>query len=459
MKPLKFITLLLCSIIISFSCSKEQDKDYIIITGGIKNHDTNTILVTNNHGYRHSIEVNSDGSFTDTLFCLKGFYKLEYTKNKTINLYLNKGYHLKLYLNPSSKYKTIFSGKGSSENEYLSKKQLLKENIGFKSSVIKNISETNYMIFCDSIFNLKQNLLFSYEKQLEFDFVSIEKKDLEADNIDWIHSFVGLKKYYNPKFKLSKDYPNPYLNASSLVNVENKDLILSDNYCAFLKKYFNLKTKLLLKKTNDNNFHSTYWRITKKEIKSPYIFEELNYQNGLSWLKTTINMDTTYKLLKSNFKSPYYLKKIEETYFTYKKMETGTPAPNFELKDVTGNTVNLNDLKGKLIYIDFWGTYCKPCFNLMPALHKVEKHFEGKDIHFVGIGMDGTDTLWKKRMEQFDMAGIQLRSASREHPFLKYFNVIGIPRFMLLDRQGRIIDAIAKQPDNPKLITQIEELL
>lgn len=62
-----------------------------------------------------------------------------------------------------------------------------------------------------------------------------------------------------------------------------------------------------------------------------------------------------------------------------------TPAPNFELRDTKGQTVRLGDYKGKVVLLNFWATWCAPCRAEMPGLVKLQKEYQSKGLHVVGV--------------------------------------------------------------------------
>lgn len=143
-------------------------------------------------------------------------------------------------------------------------------------------------------------------------------------------------------------------------------------------------------------------------------------------------------------------------------MAAGKPCPDFCFADNKGGKVRLLDLRGKYVYIDLWATWCGPCKGEMPALLEIEKKFEDKDILFVSISVDANKhvDLWKKTIEQMGLKGIQLH-LGEQWGWLKTFmpSSISVPRFILLDREGRILDAHAPRPSDKTFANRLEQLL
>jgi len=126
-----------------------------------------------------------------------------------------------------------------------------------------------------------------------------------------------------------------------------------------------------------------------------------------------------------------------------------------------GGTTSLSDLKGKYVYIDVWATWCGPCVREIPALKALEQKFHDKNIEFVSISIDVEKNYnkWKNMITARDLRGVQLLADKGwQSSFVKDYGIKGIPRFILLDPEGKIINANAPRPSNPNLTTLLESL-
>ncbi len=158
-------------------------------------------------------------------------------------------------------------------------------------------------------------------------------------------------------------------------------------------------------------------------------------------------------------KNEDYRNEIEKTYLNLKKISKGTISPTFELYDVNNRIVTLESLKGKLVYIDIWGTWCVPCIQEIPSLKKIEKEFRNKDIHFVSICTNDKKENFEKFVNDKELSGIQLFAPDSNISFFKDYQLKTFPRFILIDKEGKIIDANAFKPSDPKLKELILEEL
>lgn len=147
-----------------------------------------------------------------------------------------------------------------------------------------------------------------------------------------------------------------------------------------------------------------------------------------------------------------------QTYAQYVRLEQGRKAPNFSLSDMNGNKMNLSDWLGYYVYLDVWATWCGPCCRELPEFHKLQEQFKDKPIRFVSISIDADETAWKNRIEKDYWEGIQLH-VNEGNSFQEDYKISFIPRFILIDREGRIIDAQMSRPSDPKTVETLSSLL
>ncbi|GGF00903.1 TlpA family protein disulfide reductase [Flavobacterium limi] len=140
----------------------------------------------------------------------------------------------------------------------------------------------------------------------------------------------------------------------------------------------------------------------------------------------------------------------------------GKPSPEFDYENYKGGKTKLSDLKGKYVYIDLWATWCGPCRAEIPFLQKIEEKYHGKNIEFVSISIDKAkdNEKWKKFVSDKKLGGIQLfADKDWESEFVTSYGVTGIPRFILIDPKGNILNPDADRPSSPELQTQLDALL
>jgi Thiol-disulfide isomerase and thioredoxins len=136
-------------------------------------------------------------------------------------------------------------------------------------------------------------------------------------------------------------------------------------------------------------------------------------------------------------------------------LEMGKPAIDFVINDIGGKETTLSTYKGKLIYIDFWASWCGPCKREFPHFVELKKKY--KNVAFLSVSIDERREAWLKFMEHKQESDVLQYHASREKALneLIAWRISLIPRFILIDKNFNIIDAYAPRPSDK----EIEDLL
>lgn len=149
----------------------------------------------------------------------------------------------------------------------------------------------------------------------------------------------------------------------------------------------------------------------------------------------------------------------------------GSPSPTFkDYENYNGGTTSLEDLRGKYVYIDVWATWCAPCIAEIPSIKKLEAQYKDKNIQFLSISIDdamrsgGGDleaakNKWRTMVKEENLVGMHLFSDKNwESDFIRNYNIQGIPRFILIDPNGNVVDPNAPRPSSEKLVELFDSL-
>ena len=157
--------------------------------------------------------------------------------------------------------------------------------------------------------------------------------------------------------------------------------------------------------------------------------------------------DTTYTA------SDAYLSKVKESMDElvqkWDNISVGNPSPDFKATDINGKEYSLSDFEGKYVYIDIWATWCGPCKREAPFLKELEEVYKDEDIYIISLSCDSDREAWEKHLVQEEKEGIQI-ILEPNSTFLDDYMVVGIPHFLLLDKEGKIMNPKMSRPSNPE---------
>ncbi len=137
-----------------------------------------------------------------------------------------------------------------------------------------------------------------------------------------------------------------------------------------------------------------------------------------------------------------------------------TPAPDFTLPDLDGKPVKLSDFKGKVVILDFWATWCRPCVMEIPSFVKLQKKYKD-DLVVIGIDLDTRRSVdfVKNFAQQHDMNYIVLYGMADPSIVQKYGNIRSIPTTFFIDRNGYIREKLVGVHPHSTLESLVEKLV
>jgi cytochrome c biogenesis protein CcmG/thiol:disulfide interchange protein DsbE len=115
-----------------------------------------------------------------------------------------------------------------------------------------------------------------------------------------------------------------------------------------------------------------------------------------------------------------------------------TLAPDFNLKDASGKDVKLSDLKGKVVLVNFWATWCEGCQVEIPWFVDFQKEYASRGLVVVGISMD--DDGWKSVKPWIEEKKVNYPIVIGNEALAKHYGLVGMPLTALVDREGKIAD-------------------
>lgn len=433
-----------------FSCSDRPKKEYVTVAGKIENSETDSVFVYKDN-FRKGFAVNENGEFSDTLKLTEPSYFYFLSSRERTEIFLNPGDSL--YISTSMQnFDTdlTYLGTIEAENNFIAKKKLQEiELIMSDPSAFFSVEKDQYKANAEKI---KSDLLAELDElKVSMDFKQMEKRHIEYNY------YLMLAQY---------DIANAFYSQSAAPEINSfKDELAEvelDNEKDFqnISSYRDLVTSIISQKVESTDDITEIENIIGS-IKSSVIKEKMMDNLLLYRIMSSDPYTEQFNaFIQANSTDEELKTKSQEAYEKVKNLLPGNPSPTFNYPDINGKMVSLDDLKGKLVYIDVWATWCAPCLAEVPHLKRLTEDYQDKDITIVSMSIDpkSDHEKWKKMVKEKDLQGVQIFSDNDwNSQFVVDYGIRGIPRFILLDKEGNIISADAPRPSNPKLRSLIDK--
>ena len=123
-----------------------------------------------------------------------------------------------------------------------------------------------------------------------------------------------------------------------------------------------------------------------------------------------------------------------------KKTAIGAVAPEFSMNDTEGKAIALSSLKGKVVLVDFWASWCGPCRQENPNVVKVYQKYHSKGFEILGVSLDQRKEDWLKAVKDDNLTWIHVSDLQYwQNAAARLYGVNAIPQSFLLDKDGKII--------------------
>lgn len=238
------------------------------------------------------------------------------------------------------------------------------------------------------------------------------------------------------------------------LNIDSPDLdLLSDfEIRSLLEAYYNWKaprTSMAERST------SVLYNIKSEKVRRAYAL--YNYKmmiqlSGSSFLSEALAWDFELCSVDS-----VTLQEVRTLSKKYKTITKGQVAYDFEMEDEKGNLHRLSDFRGKYVFMDVWNTLCHVCVEDLPLFIRTGVRYRDKDVVFLTLSLDLGPIGWKKLLDQKNIScSIPHYRSTQRTEFINNYCIYGMPRYILVDPEGKIVDAWNRSPKTPYFESDFE---
>ncbi len=359
-------------------------------------------------------------------------------RKERIDLYVQPGDKMDVTINGEDIYKDIlFSGKGSKANNYLvaAARQFHEKDLELAAN-LRYAQPAAFKSFVNNLRMERLNFLRTYlqSHQLNSEFIKYAKADINY----WYAFNLMNYPYEHPIFHdqpVPMEVPGDYYDFMEEIPINNKSALPNKYYIYYLQDFLSFQSKKI------ENIGLSRLELADKYLRGQplYFYKALQYAldcrrvNGIGMEESVLNFieNCPYKLYDEYLKLAYH---------ESKGILEGMDAPTFNLKDINGRSVSLIDFKGKVVFLDFWATWCTPCIHQLPSHKKLQEQFQGREVVFLYISMDRNSTIWKNFVQNNNLPGIHLSAGTNmlHSQIAKKYKVNSLPYSLIIDPNGKI---------------------
>ncbi|MCA1030574.1 thiol-disulfide oxidoreductase ResA [Bacillus timonensis] len=138
------------------------------------------------------------------------------------------------------------------------------------------------------------------------------------------------------------------------------------------------------------------------------------------------------------------------------KIVIGKEAPNFVITDLNGNKHTLSDYRGKGVFLNFWGTWCKPCEREMPHMNKLYQVYKDKGVEIIAVNVNEPKFSVEKFVEKYDLTfpiGID-----KGDQLLHAYGIDPLPTTFLINEDGIVVEIITGEMNEPMIKKYMDQI-
>jgi len=317
----------------------------------------------------------------------------------------------------------------------------------------------------------KDEKLF-YAENYKKSIVQLDKEEKILDSLiakDYLSEDVS--DFYKQRIKYRRlKLENRNNKTASFKDIKQDDKLLKYSFYRSIISsafYYDILNMIEFKKP------ANYYDYNSEEVydaiqKAPGLTYGTKKLLSYSWFKIIIESSTNEKISEyfTAFKSAYGKDTNLITTLIEEHNLNQVVSDDMELVDDSGIKTSFKTLlkkyKGKLLYVDFWASWCSPCRREMPASHKLKEEYKGKDVVFVYLAYKDKAKAWKRALKGVDLVDEEnsyLIKNNRTSMLLESLNVKRIPRFMIFNKEGKLVLKNAPRPGTKKIRKILNKLL
>ncbi|WP_400192886.1 TlpA family protein disulfide reductase [Hymenobacter sp. B81] len=357
-----------------------------------------------------------------------------------------------------------FKGKGAEANSYLADFDgRFVENDGFQVLPDNiNLYEPGFISFLD--YRRKEEQKFLQDVSEDANVSAAFRNYVQAEvNYSYANdrlTYQDLREQVvatEGRLKMSPTYYD-FLNDAGLIN--SPSALQNETYQEFLLNYVHHLAATAGHKKLDPDYYQVCYNLAKDKLQGdvrPIVMGRI--------LQETFRFAHVRQsaALLENFRASVdpknkYYPVLKADFDAHKHFAIGSPAPDFKLVSVAGDTLSLRSFAGKLVYVNFWRTTSGLSLRDLPYAQELAKKFNGQNIVFLNIALDENEPAWKQLVVSKKLSGVHVRATGGQRgPVARSYMLQEVPAYFLIAEDGTFLNTKPKRLSSRAAIDEIKE--
>lgn len=453
----------------------------VVITGHVRNAVSRVIEFEIDNRYLDNSKSRVEVRLDDQDFFVVDLDLLEprtvtmiYARNST-EIFLDPGYEVNVEFDANTfEFSMQFTGSGGPNNEFLKnfRKTFHKETNPFKLTgyrkglvhyQVENSLDTKMRTLSQT--NFYREMLTEKDKMLgELDSHQKSYRDLTPGfhnymwaeiTYEWAYKLLVYGHIYGNLHNITSNYWDFFYEAP----LNNAEALVNPLFRRCLLGYVNFR---FAESGIEGNEYSGQFNLAKALYADECLFFVQSHLLAKGLPKG--NFETLIPAYKEFMEHNTYAgfdSKVVEAFYTANKYAVGSPAPDFTMKDINGQPVSLSDFRGKIVYLDFWASWCRPCIAKIEMVKSVARHLNRDDVVFVHLSLERSEERWRDQLSFRNIEGVNVFiPEGMESQLIKEYNVKAIPEYFIIDPYGNFaikpnkVDAITLTAHLENMLSQ-----
>ena len=385
-----------------------------------------------------------------------GYYTLN-VDERPIEIYLAKNYDLSFKIKEGSS-DIMISGRGSENNRYIRQFEQFEEVNKPAYDQLLAQKEEDFLIEARRYRSKCEAFLNNFQAKN----VNLDPKFIAKERARILYAWANRLTHYpeahifytgEDEFVVSADYHD----YKKTVNLNAVDLLTLSEYQDFVTSYIDNEAEILKKKGDKREIDQIRFDLVNQNIIEVAVRDFAMYSILRKALHKGLD-PVTADLLSIFYKqcqNSIMLAEIRGEEHGWLRLASGKPAPTFEVITSTGEQVELDQFEGRYLYINFWASWCTPCLPEYDALAHLSDGLDTNSISLLAISVDSDKETWLSLCKKKSHSPVidAFLTQDLNDRVNDIYNVRSLPRYVLIDPSGKIIDANAPAPTDPSLMS------